>query len=52
MTDDRLSLAELLAKAGEGDFLCSVAKAVLQMLMVEGGPWPEAASAARRTWRA
>ena len=33
MTDDRLPLAELLGKAGDGDFLRSVAKAVLQMLM-------------------
>ena len=32
MTDDRLPLADLLAKAGEGDFLRSVAKTVLQML--------------------
>jgi len=39
MTDDRLPLAELLAKAGNGDFLRNVAEAVLQMLMeadVEG----------------
>jgi hypothetical protein len=43
MTDDRLPLAELLAKAGDGDFLRSVAESVLQMLMAEGGPWPEAA---------
>ena len=27
MTDDRLPLAELLAKAGEGDFLPGVAEA-------------------------
>jgi putative transposase len=27
MTDDRLPLAELLAKAGDGDFLRSVAEA-------------------------
>jgi hypothetical protein len=33
MTDDRLPLAELLQKAGEGDILRSVAKAVLQLLM-------------------
>ena len=33
MTDDRLPLAELLAKAGDSDFLRSVAEAVLQMLM-------------------
>ena len=39
MTEDRLPLAELLAKAGDGDFLRSIAEAVLQMLMeadVEG----------------
>ncbi len=39
MTDDRLPLADLLAKAGDGDFLRGVAEAVLQMLMeadVEG----------------
>jgi hypothetical protein len=52
MTDDRLPLAELLAKAGDGDFLRSVTEAVLQMLMAESGSWPEAAEAARRTWRA
>ena len=33
MTDDRLPRAELLAKAGDGDFFRSVAEAVLQMLM-------------------
>jgi hypothetical protein len=43
MTDDRLPLAELLAKAGDGDSLRSVAEAVLQMVMAKGGPWPEAA---------
>ena len=39
MTDETLPLAELLAKAGDGDFLRSVAEAVLQLLMeadVEG----------------
>ena len=39
MTDARLPLAELLEKAGDGDFLRSVAEAVLQLLMeadVEG----------------
>lgn len=39
MTDDRLPLADLLAKAGDGDILRGVAEAVLQMLMeadVEG----------------
>src|ERR687884_1605926 len=33
MADDRLPLAELLAKAGDGDFLRSVAEAVVQFLM-------------------
>ncbi len=39
MTEDGLPLAELLAEAGDSDFLRSVAEAVLQMLMeadVEG----------------
>jgi hypothetical protein len=39
MTENRLPLAELLQKAGDGDFLRSVAEAVLQLLMeadVEG----------------
>ncbi len=39
MTEDTLPLAELLAKAGDGDFLRSVAEAVVQLLMetdVEG----------------
>ena len=39
MTDERLPLAELLAKAGDGDFLRTVAEAVVQLLMeadVEG----------------
>ena len=39
MTEDRLPLAELLAKAEDGDFLRSVAEAVVQLLMetdVEG----------------
>ena len=39
MTEDRLALAELVQKAGEGDFLRTVAEAVLQLLMeadVEG----------------
>ena len=39
MTEGRLPLAELLAKAGDGDFLRSVAAAVVQLLMendVEG----------------
>src|SRR3954467_2291080 len=39
MTEDRLPLAELLQKAGDGDFLRTVAEAALQLLMesdVEG----------------
>src|SRR5215469_3725185 len=39
MTEERLVLAELREKAGEGDFLRAVAEAVLQLLMetdVEG----------------
>ena len=39
MTEDRLPLAGLLQKAGDGDFLRAVAEAVLQLLMesdVEG----------------
>src|SRR3954463_13392211 len=39
MTEERLPLAELLAKAGDGDFLRAVAEAVVQVLMeadVEG----------------
>ena len=33
MTEDRLVLAELLEKAGDGGFLRAVAEAVLQLLM-------------------
>src|SRR3954469_13474640 len=39
MTEDRMALVELLQKSGDGDFLRSVAEAVLQILMetdVEG----------------
>src|SRR5437868_9141529 len=39
MTDERMALVELLQKSGDGDFLRSVAEAVLQILMeadVEG----------------
>src|SRR5215217_5212359 len=39
MTDDRIALVDLLQKSGDGDFLRSVAEAVLQILMeadVEG----------------
>ena len=49
MTDDRLPLAELMAKADDGDFLRSVAESVLQILMeadVEGMIGPRAMSAA------
>lgn len=33
MTDDRLPLAELLAKSGDQDFLRAVAESVLQLIM-------------------
>src|SRR3954452_25257668 len=39
MTEERMALVELLQKSGDGDFLRSVAEAVLQLLMetdVEG----------------
>src|SRR4030088_1438647 len=39
MTEERMALAELLQKSGDGDFLRTVAEAVLQILMeadVEG----------------
>ena len=39
MTDDRMALVDLLQKSGDGDFLRSVAEAVLQIPMeadVEG----------------
>jgi len=39
MTEDRLPLAELMAKAGDGDFLRNVAETVMQLMMeadVEG----------------
>jgi transposase-like protein len=39
MTEETMALAELVQKAGEGDFLRAVAEAVLQILMeadVEG----------------
>ena len=56
MTEDRLPLAELLAKAGDGDFLRSVAEAVVQLLMeadVEGviGAGRHERSGERPTWR-
>jgi putative transposase len=56
MTEERLALAELLEKAGDGDFLRSVAEAVLQLLMetdVEGliGAGRYERSGERTTWR-
>ncbi len=56
MTDERLPLAELLQKAGDGDFLRMVAEAVLQLLMeadVEGqiGAGRYERSGERATWR-
>jgi putative transposase len=56
MTDDRLPLAELLQKAGDGDFLRAVAEAVLQLLMeadVEGliGVGRHERSPERLNWR-
>ena len=56
MTDDRLPLAELLQKSGDGDFLRSVAEAVLQLIMeadVDGliGAGRHERSADRATWR-
>ena len=33
MTDDRLPLAELLAKTGDADFLRAAAEAVVQLIM-------------------
>ncbi len=56
MTEDRLPLAELLAKSGDGDFLRSVAEAVLQILIeadVEDliGAGRHERSPERLTWR-
>src|SRR5271156_6715529 len=56
MTEERLVLAELLEKAGEGDFLRAVAEGVLQLLMetdVEGliGAGRYERSGERTTWR-
>ncbi len=33
MTDDRMALADLIQKTGDGDFLRTLAKSVLQILM-------------------
>ncbi len=56
MTEDSLPLAELLQKAGDSDFLRSVAEAVLQLLMeadVEGviGAGRHERTAERQTYR-
>src|SRR5271155_2283635 len=56
MTEERLILAELLEKAGEGDFRRAVAEAVLQLLMetdVEGliGAGRYERNGERTTWR-
>jgi putative transposase len=56
MTEETLLLAELRAKAGEGDFLRSVAEAVVQLLMetdVEGliGAGRQERSGDRTTYR-
>jgi transposase-like protein len=56
MTEERLVLAEMLEKAGDGDFLRAVAEAVLQLLMesdVEGliGAGRFERSGERTTWR-
>src|SRR5690349_22579111 len=56
MIEERLALAELLEKAGDGDFLRSVAEAVLQLLMeadVDGliGASRYERSGERTTWR-
>src|SRR4029078_4365260 len=55
MTEERLALSELLEKAGDGDFLRTVAEAVLQLLMeadVEGliGAGRYERSGERTTW--
>src|SRR6202012_4719674 len=56
MTEERLPLSELLEKAGDGDFLRSVAEAVLQLLMeadVDGliGAGRYERNGDRTTWR-
>lgn len=56
MTNDRLLLAELIAKTGDGDFLPTVTASVLQIIMeadVEGliGAGRHERSADRATWR-
>ena len=56
MTDEKLPLAELMAKAGDGDFLRSVAESVRQIIMqadVDGviGAGCHERSGDRSTWR-
>ncbi len=56
MAEEGLAVAELLEKAGDGDFLRSVAEAVLQLLMetdVDGliGAGRYERSGERTTWR-
>jgi transposase-like protein len=56
MTDDRLPLAELMAKTGDGDFLRTIAESVLQIIMeadVDGlvGASRHERSGDRTTWR-
>jgi Transposase, Mutator family len=56
MAEERLALTELLEKASDGDFLRSVAEAVLQLLMevdVDGliGAGRYESSGERATWR-
>jgi putative transposase len=48
MTEERLALSELLEKAGDGDFLRTVADAVLQMLMESDVEGPIGAGRYRR----
>lgn len=54
--DDRLPLAELMAKTGDGGFLCMIAESVLQIIMeadVDGrvGAGRPERSGDRTTWR-
>jgi len=56
MTDDRLPLAELMAKTGDSDFLRTVAESVLQIIMeadVDGliGAGRHERTGERSTWR-
>ena len=56
MTEDRLPLAELMAKAGDGDFLRAFAESVLQLIMEADvndvvGAGRHKRSGDRTTWR-